>query len=369
MSFGTDYMGLSLKNPIIVAAGPWSRDGASIQRSIDAGASAVITETITLEANQNPSPRLYLSPTGQLFNTTLFSGIHLEQWEQEFEGLHRGDCKLIASIWGNTPSELAYLAGKVERMGADAIEVSISAPLGTRLEAGTVPREIYDCLSAVTSTVDIPVSVKLSYEASNFSGFTSSLERAGVAGVSAIDALKGLMGVDLEHCRALMPTYGGYSGKNIRPVALATIATLKQTTSFPICGCGGIGSAHDALEFIMLGAKCVQLASVLLREGYAVIPRILTDMEEWMTAHGYHSIQEVCGAALDSLQPFEELPPRPLTARLTGECDGCGMCFNSCLYNAIVPGETGTVRIDADRCTGCGMCAAVCPRKAMELGW
>ena len=369
MSFGTDYMGLSLKNPIIVAAGPWSRDGASIQRSIDAGASAVITETITLEANQNPSPRLYLSPTGQLFNTTLFSGIHLEQWEQEFEGLHRGDCKLIASIWGNTPSELAYLAGKVERMGADAIEVSISAPLGTRLEAGTVPREIYDYLSAVTSTVDIPVSVKLSYEASNFSGFTSSLERAGVAGVSAIDALKGLMGVDLEHCRALMPTYGGYSGKNIHPVALATIATLKQTISFPICGCGGIGSAHDALEFIMLGAKCVQLASVLLREGYAVIPRILTDMEEWMTAHGYHSIQEVCGAALDSLQPFEELPPRPLTARLTGECDGCGMCFNSCLYNAVVPGETGTVRIDAGRCTGCGMCAAVCPRKAVELGW
>ena len=92
-------------------------------------------------------------------------------------------------------------------------------------------------------------------------------------------------------------------------------------------------------------------------------------MEEWMTAHGYHSIQEVCGAALDSLQPFEELPPRPLTTRLTGACDGCGMCFNSCLYNAIVPGETGTVRIDADRCTGCGMCAAVCPRKAMELGW
>ena len=115
MSLSTEYMGLKLKNPIVVAAGPWSRDGASIQRSIDAGASAVVTETITLEANQNPSPRLYLSDSGQLFNTTLFSGIHLEQWEQEFESLRRGDCKLIASIWGNTPSELAYLAGKVER--------------------------------------------------------------------------------------------------------------------------------------------------------------------------------------------------------------------------------------------------------------
>lgn len=51
MSLSTEYMGLKLKNPIVVAAGPWSRDGASIQRSIDAGASAVVTETITLEAN------------------------------------------------------------------------------------------------------------------------------------------------------------------------------------------------------------------------------------------------------------------------------------------------------------------------------
>lgn len=368
MSFNTEYMGLKLKNPIIAAAGPWSRDGASIQRSIDAGAGAVVTETITLEANQNPSPRLYLGGAGQLFNTTLFSGIHLEQWEQEFEALQRGDCKIIASIWGNSPSELAYLAGKVERMGADAVEVSLSAPLGTRMEVGTVPREIYDFVSAVTGAVDIPVSVKLSYEASNFNGFTSSLERAGIAGVTAIDALKGLMGVDLEHHRTLMPTYGGYSGRYIRPVALATIATLKQTTGFPICGCGGIYNAHDALEFIMLGARCVQLASVLLRDGYGAIPKILNDLEQWLTEHGYHSIDEVCGLALDSLQPFEELPPRPLTAHLTGGCDGCGKCVNSCLYNAITMAD-GKLVLDPQSCTGCGMCEAVCPHGALELRW
>ena len=89
------------------------------------------------------------------------------------EALQRGDCKLIASIWGNTPSELAYLAGKVERMGADAVEVSVSAPLGTRMEAGTVPREIFDFVSAVTGAVDIPVSVKLSYEAAVSPAFSS----------------------------------------------------------------------------------------------------------------------------------------------------------------------------------------------------
>ena len=65
MTLNTEYMGLKLKNPILVAAGPWSRDRASIQRSIDAGAGAVVTETITLEANQNPSPRLYMGSAGQ----------------------------------------------------------------------------------------------------------------------------------------------------------------------------------------------------------------------------------------------------------------------------------------------------------------
>mgnify|MGYP005920897567 FL=1 len=189
-----------------------------------------------------------------------------------------------------------------------------------------------------------------------------------MSGVTAIDALKGLMGVDLEHHRALMPTYGGYSGQYIRPIALATIATLKQTTGFPICGCGGINSAHDALEFIMLGAQSVQLASVLLRDSYEAIPRILGDLERWLEDHGYYSIEEVCGLALGSLQAFEELPPRPLTAHLTGGCNGCGKCVSSCLYGAMTM-EAGKIVLDAARCTGCGMCEAICPENALELRW
>ena len=175
-------------------------------------------------------------------------------------------------------------------------------------------------------------------------------------------------GVDLEHHRALMPTYGGYSGQYIRPIALATIATLKQTTGFPICGCGGINSAHDALEFIMLGAQSVQLASVLLRDSYEAIPRILGDLERWLEDHGYYSIEEVCGLALGSLQAFEELPPRPLTAHLTGGCNGCGKCVSSCLYGAMTM-EAGKIVLDAARCTGCGMCEAICPENALELRW
>lgn len=118
----------------------------------------------------------------------------------------------------------------------------------------------------------------------------------------------------------------------------------------------------------MLGAQSVQLASVLLRDSYEAIPRILGDLERWLEDHGYYSIEEVCGLALGSLQAFEELPPRPLTAHLTGGCNGCGKCVSSCLYGAMTM-EAGKIVLDAARCTGCGMCEAICPENALELRW
>lgn len=370
MSLETEYAGLTLKNPILVAAGPWSRSGAAMQRAIDAGAAAVVTETITLEASRSPSPRLFLGPhPEQLFNTMLYSEMQLEQWEQEFEGLRRGDCRIIASIWGGSPSELGYLAGKVERMGADAVEVSISAPLGTRNETiNSYPQEICSYLRAAVEAVDIPVIVKLSYEAAGSRSFLAALTRAGVAGVTAMDSLKGLRGVDLETCRARMPTYGGYSGAAIHPVALAVVATLKQLTSLPVCGCGGVRRAEDVLEFLMLGACGAQVASGLLQEGYGLIPRILGDLEQWLEAHGHRSVKEITGLALDSLRPFEEISPRPLTVRLAGSCDGCGQCMAGCLYDAL-HWEDGALTVHPARCTGCGLCVERCPRGALQLEW
>lgn len=88
MSKSTQLMGLPLKNPILVAAGPWARDGASLQRCIDAGAAAVITETLTLEAHRNICPRIYLEGQSML-NTKLYSDLQLEQWEAEMEQLQK----------------------------------------------------------------------------------------------------------------------------------------------------------------------------------------------------------------------------------------------------------------------------------------
>lgn len=363
---------LRLKNPVMVAAGPWARNAASIRRCIEAGAGAVITETISLEANANLSPRIYVGGEGQLFNTKLFSDIHLEQWENELETLERGDCKLIVSIWGSSASELSYLAAKAERMGADAVEISISAPIGTRNQALSFHTpHIHEFAEAVVRAVSIPVLVKLSYEAGSSPEFTNSIYQAGVHIVSAIDALKGLSGVDIERSRAMMPAYGGYSGTNIRPAALATIAALRQYTPFRICGCGGVYDYRSALEFIMLGADAVQLASAIQLRGYGVITEVLAGLAEWLTAHGYENLESVRGAALPSLKPFEDMRPRPLTVVAREACTdrACDICLHGCLYDAISRDASGRIVIDSDRCDGCGLCSARCPNHRLALGW
>ena len=167
ISLETNYAGLQLKNPIVVAAGPWSRNGASIQRSIDAGAAAVVTETITLEeVSYRPRPHLFFGTRPeQMFNTTQFSTMSLEQWEQEFECLQKKGCKIIASICGQSPSEMSYLAEKVERMGCDAIEITLSAPVGIlNRTRNSSPQEIHDCVRAA-------VEARIQTQKNTFEGY------------------------------------------------------------------------------------------------------------------------------------------------------------------------------------------------------
>lgn len=370
MRLGVNFLGLDLKNPIIVASGPWSRNAKSIQKSIDAGAGAVVTETIMLEPQPTISPRFFYEED-KLFNTTLYSTMDLEQWEQELKTIDKKGAKLICSIWGSSPSEMAYLATKAQRMGADAIEMSISAPIGTKNERlNHHPECTNEFVRNVVGAVSIPVMVKLSYDAGTYLGFVKSIELAGANAISAIDSLKGIQSVNLETGRADMRTYGGYSGRNIRPVSLATTASLSQFSSCEICGIGGIETHEHALEYMMLGAKAVQLATSVMLGGYEVITKITTDLAQWMDAHGYQSLEEIRGVALASLTPFEDIEPEPYVSYVKKTCpDGaCNLCTISCMYEAISKSE-GKLTINKNNCTGCGLCVQRCSHDCLALGW
>ncbi|MEL7657279.1 MAG: hypothetical protein AAGU75_15405, partial [Bacillota bacterium] len=163
----TDFLGLKMKNPIIVAAGPWNRDGKSIRKGIAAGAGAVITETIVTDALLDVRPRIAYNGTGAQ-NIRLYSDIQVEGWQREMDIAKSKEGIVIASIWAHTPSELAYLAMKMEKFGADAIELGISSPMGENLEVvASDPERVYEMTKEVVRNVKIPVMAKLSQNATN----------------------------------------------------------------------------------------------------------------------------------------------------------------------------------------------------------
>lgn len=369
MSLSTKFLDLNLKNPVIVASGPWSRDAESIQKSIDAGAGAVITETITLETGANIRPRLY-TEDNKLFNTMLYSTASLEQWEQEIEQINKKNSYLICSIWGSSPSELSYIASKVERLGADAIEISISAPIGAKSEKLMYyPHDIGQSVKAVVDSVAIPVMVKLSYNNSLYSEIIKSIENAGAEGISAIDSLKSLKGVNIETMQSIMPTYGGYTGEHIRPISLAATASLAQLTKCQLSGIGGIFDFRHVLEYIMLGATTIQMASAIQLGGYQVISKTLKDLKLWIDNSPHNDISSLQSSALKSLRPYEDIPVENLIARVKDSCNGKNLsnCYSACIYNAIIEKDKMPFVIES-ACTGCGICAEICP-ECFELVW
>jgi dihydroorotate dehydrogenase/NAD-dependent dihydropyrimidine dehydrogenase PreA subunit len=369
MDMSVEVGSLTLKNPVMVAAGPWSGSLEGICKCIEFGAGAVVTETIAMETHPALHPYFHANGT-QLFNIRLYSDLYLEQWEKSLAALDKRGAKLIVSISGETASEVRYLAACAERMGADAIELSLSAPVGMRYRSfSTYPERTAKVVEAAVKAADLPVFIKLPYEASYFPGMLQSLYDAGAKAVTAIDALKSLNGVDLENRQTYMPTFGGYSANNIRPVSLAVTAMLKQYTPFQIFSCGGISTAEHALEFIMLGADAIQLASAIHMEGYKVIGDVLHGLTDWMADHDVSDFSKIRGAALPSLRPFEEIRPRPVRAKLLKACAAeCDICLRGCIYGAISR-QDGAITLNQKACVGCGYCLARCPEKKLNWDW
>ncbi|HWQ79152.1 MAG TPA: 4Fe-4S binding protein [Anaerovoracaceae bacterium] len=366
----TDFLGLKMKNPIIVSAGPWNRDGISVRKSIAAGAGAVITETIVTDTLLDVRPRIAYNGLGAQ-NIRLYSDIQVEGWQREMDIAKSKDGIVIASVWAHTPSELAYLAMKMEKFGADAIELGISSPMGENLEVVASDAErVYEMTREVVSSVKIPVMAKLSQNATNIAKAAKAVKNAGGSGVSAINTIRCILGVDIDTMEPTLSTYGGYSGPPIRPLGLASVATIAQTVDIPIAGIGGIENYKNALEYIMLGASAVEIGTAVMVNGFERITEIVNDLEQWADAKGIKEVKAIRGAALKNLKSFEEIKIEPVVSRIGSPvcAASCEACMKACIYGAIQK-ENGTIVQDPEKCTGCGLCTFICPDKKFKLDW
>lgn len=297
----TDIAGLRLKNPTILASGIMGSTGAALCRiARDGGAGAVVAKSVGIEVRKGHNNPTVIEVGGGLLNAIGLSNPGIDEFGSEIVVAKKGGVPVIVSVFGFSVKEFEDVAKGAQNYGADAIELNLSCPNVKR--AGTVygqdPVLSQRVVEAVKGAVNIPVIAKLAANTGDIVAVAEACADAGCDAITAVNTL-GAMKIDI---RARAPVLGnktgGLSGPCIKPVALRCVYEISKELDIPVIGCGGITSGEDAIEFLMAGARAVEIGTAVHLRGIDVFKKVCTEIEVFMEEQGYSDLSEITGAAL-----------------------------------------------------------------------
>ena len=292
--------GLSLRNPFLLASGIWGESGESLLGAWNAGAGGVITKSIGLGPRMGyPNPTIESYEHWGFLNAMGLPNPGIVEYPKEIATARAAGTTVIGSIFGSDAKEFAALARLMAAEGVVALELNLSCPHaeGVGSEVGSDPADVEAITRAVVSAVHIPVIAKITPNTADAVALALAAERGGAAAISAINTLRAL-GVDVRLRRPILSHgLGGLSGPAIKPVGLAVVWQLFEKLRIPILGVGGIVRAEDALEYVMAGARAVEVGTVVAWEGIGVFGRLVRDLDHLLDELGIHRLEDVVGVA------------------------------------------------------------------------
>ena len=298
VSLKTEVGGITLEKPGMVASGIMDETGPSMVRMLENGAGAVVTKSVGLVPNAGHANPCFMEVEGGYVNAVGLPNPGIELFKEEMEvAVPKG--RIVGSVYGATPDDFSTLAGKMEDYGACAVELNLSCPhaKGYGMEVGTDPAMVKAIVSAVKSTVSIPVWAKLTPNTHILADIGRSVQDAGGDAVVAINTLKAMV-ISPEFARPILSNkFGGLSGSAVKPVGVRAIYDLRSVLDIPLIGVGGITNWRDAAEYIMAGASAFQVGSAIGTVGIDVFDRINEGLSAFMDEYGYSSIQSMVGVA------------------------------------------------------------------------
>ena len=332
-TLSTTVAGLKLPNPFIIASGPPGTNLNVISKAFREGWGAVVAKTVSLDSSKvvNVSPRyakLHAADREDVIgweNIELISDRPFDTWLEEFrrsKDMHPEGI-LIASIMEEFRQDAwVEIVERCQDAGVDGFELNFSCPHGLpERKMGSAMGQDPDILEEVCSWVmpaaKRPVWAKMTPNITHIEDPTRAALRAGCHGISAINTIRSIMGVNLDTLRPEptvegFSTPGGYSSKAIMPIALrfcAEIATLIQT-EFPgrsLSGIGGIETGADAAQFILLGADTVQVCTGVMKFGYGMVQPMKDELLAFMEKHQFATLSDFKGSSLSYLTTHADL--------------------------------------------------------------
>ena len=302
MNTSCTYLGLNLKNPIIVSSSPLTGNTESIIKCAKAGAGAIVLKSIFEEQIQADVKKE--ESYSDIYDSNLEMGQYLSNFvrgnEIEIytklirEAKAAIDIPVIASINCTDKGEWISFAKNFQDAGADAIELNIAiSPFEYSLEPRAIEEEYIEILKQVEKNVSIPVSVKIGSHFTNICNMAFRLANNGAKGIVLFNRFFN-PDFDIENMKVVAGNSISASEENSTTLRYVTL--LKgQDIPCDISAATGIYNGKDVIKQLLAGASTVQLCSSLYKHGLDQISAILETLTDWMQRHNYNSIADFKG--------------------------------------------------------------------------
>jgi len=321
-TLATTVDGLKLPNPFIIGSGPPGTNLSVIQRAFREGWGAVIAKTVSLDASKvvNVSPRY-----AKLHSA---SDRPFAIWIEEFKKCKDAhpDGVLIASIMEEYKKDAwIEIVTRCQDAGVDAFELNFSCPHGLperKMGAamGQDPDILEEVCGWVKSAAKKPFWAKMTPNITHIEEPGRAALRGGATGLSAINTIRSVMGVNLDTLRPEpsvegYTTPGGYSCRAVKPIALRMVMELatmirKEFPGRSLSGLGGIESGNDAAQFILLGSDTVQVCTGVMKFGYECVKPMCDELLAFMAKHKFETLADFRGKSLDYFTTHADLVQR-----------------------------------------------------------
>lgn len=402
-----DFAGIRSPNPFWLASAPPTNTGDQVMRAFDMGWGGAVWKTLGDPIVDTSSRFGSLDVGSQRMvgfnNIELITDRPLEVNLREIREVKKRypDRALIVSLMVESKDDWKEIIQRTADTGCDGLELNFGCPhgmceRGMGSAVGQEPKVLTTVAGWAVEFSPIPVLIKLTPNVGDILEPGLAAMEAKVHGLSLINTIKSLIGVDLEKfvpypVVGRRSTNGGYCGPAVKPIALHMVGALARDPRIgvPISGIGGITTWRDAAEFIALGATSVQVCTAVMHYGFRIVEDMIEGLSGYLDDHGMKSVGDLRGRALPAFTEWGDLDLNyKVVAHVDPDkCIGCNLCYVACrdsavhcIHNGGEPLKEGhlaptrdaaiaagrardshIVWVDESECIGCNLCSAVCP--------
>ncbi len=301
IDLSTTYMGLNLRNPIIVGSSGLTKNVANIEQIDKLGAGAVVIKSLFEEQIRQEIRQVFSYDDVQSAYTEAedyiknYARAHTLHEYLDFlqEAKKRTSIPVIASINCVSAHEWPVFAKEIQAAGADALELNVFLLPTDLNQDGTAYEKVYfDVIENVKKQISIPVSLKVSF---HFSGLASMLKKLSWTGIQGLVLFNRFFNPDIDVDNLKVVPSNLYSRPEEISTSLRWIAIMSGKVQCDLCASTGVHSGIGIIKQLMAGASAVQVCSVLYKNGLPYLETIQQEMTDWMEKNNYTSLDQFAG--------------------------------------------------------------------------